>query len=243
MDNKGIKSYGAKRQQNVSKPNVVSTDAVEHKEPVTDKPKDDKQTPKPIEIKPSVAEDTEKNSTETWKRIQPRLTAVKLMAQDGATNAMMAQYLGVSLYTFNTYRNRYPEFKEAVTLGRKVVETELVSKLYELAMGQFNIDRKKEITTEITQEVEDKETGELVEKSTTKSKIISVKENGQVAPDLNAIRYYLSNIAPERWQRTTSDGGDIKPIVINDDIPKDVDSTSTPKVFYDDSQDVGDDDK
>ena len=175
--------------------------------------------------------------TETWHKIRQRLTAVKLMCADGCTNAQIAQYLGVSIYTIVTYRKRYPEFDECFRLGRAEVVEKLENKMYQLAMGVVNTDITKEVTSEIIEEVEDSETGEITEVVRQKTVKTNIKENGIGMPDSGAVQFMLRNLAPEKYNvKPLESENDLEVIQVVNDIPV-IDATEQPKLFYDDSND------
>lgn len=184
--------------------------------------------------------------TDTWYRIRQRLTAVKIMCADGATNAQIAQYLGVSIYTIVTYRQRYPEFNECFVKGRQEMVDKLEGKLYQLAMGIVDTDITKTITREVTEEVEDPDTGETEEVVHTKTTRTNIKENGRCTPDIKAVELMLRNYAPETYNtKPLEAGNEIEPVkVVDDIINTDMENSDQPKLFYDDSQDeVKDDDE
>lgn len=178
--------------------------------------------------------------TDTWYRIRQRLTAVKIMCADGATNAQIAQYLGVSIYTIVTYRKRYPEFDECFRQGRAEVIEKLENKLYQSAMGIVDTDITRITTKEITEEVEDPETGNITEVTHTKTIKTNVKECGRGTPDSGSLQFMLRNLAPEKYNVKPYEGdNELEAVTVIDDIfqPK-VEMCDTPQLFYDDSQDA-----
>lgn len=181
--------------------------------------------------------------TELWYRIRQRLTTVKILCSDGATNAQIAKYLGVSIYTIVTYRQRYPEFNECFIQGRQEVVEKLEGKLYQSAMGIVDRDITRVITKEVTEEVEDAETGEVSEVVKTRTTRTNIKEKGIDAPDTGSIQFMLRNIAPEKYNvQPVKEEDSIEAIQVVDDI-NGVETTETAKLFYDDSQDAPEDDK
>ena len=178
--------------------------------------------------------------TETWYRIRQRLTAVKIMCADGATNAQIAKYLGVSIYTIVTYRQRYPEFNECFVQGRKEVVDKLEGKLYQCAMGVVDRDITRTVTKEITDEVEDEDTGEISEVVKTRTTRTNIKETGFDTPDSSAIQFMLRNLAPEKYNvQPIKEDESIEAIQVVDDIEK-LDVNEQSKMFYDDKQDSQD---
>ena len=176
--------------------------------------------------------------TDTWYRIRQRLTTVKILCADGATNAQIAKYLGVSIYTIVTYRQRYPEFNECFVQGRAEVVEKLEGKLYQSAMGIVDRDITRVVTKEVTDEVEDPETGEVSEVVKTRTTRTNIKETGIDAPDTGSIQFMLRNLAPEKYNvQPIKEEGDIEAIQVVDDISG-VEASETPKLFYNDSQDA-----
>lgn len=175
--------------------------------------------------------------TDTWYRIRQRLTTVKILCADGATNAQIAKFLGVSVYTIVTYRQRYPEFNECFVQGRQEVVEKLEGKLYQSAMGIVDKDITRTVTKEITEEVEDTDTGEVSEVVKTRTTRTNVKETGIGEPDASSIQFMLRNLAPEKYNvQPVKEEGGLEPISVVDDI-KSIDVDEQPKLFYDDSQD------
>lgn len=176
--------------------------------------------------------------TDTWYRIRQRLTTVKILCADGATNAQIAKYLGVSIYTIVTYRQRYPEFNECFIQGRAEVVEKLEGKLYQSAMGIVDRDITKVITKEVTEEVEDPDTGEVSEIVKTRTTRTNIKETGIDAPDTGSIQFMLRNLAPEKYNvQPIKEEDGIEAIQVIDDVVG-VETSETPKLFYDDSQDA-----
>ena len=175
--------------------------------------------------------------TDTWYRIRQRLTTVKILCADGATNAQIAKYLGVSIYTIVTYRQRYPEFNECFIQGRAEVVEKLEGKLYQSAMGIVDRDITRVTTKEVTEEVEYPDTGEVSEVVKTLTTRTNIKETGIDAPDTGSIQFMLRNLAPEKYNvQPIKEDESIEAVQVIDDISG-VETSETPKLFYDDSQD------
>lgn len=176
--------------------------------------------------------------TDTWYRIRQRLTTVKILCADGATNAQIAKYLGVSIYTIVTYRQRYPEFNECFIQGRAEVVEKLEGKLYQSAMGIVDRDITRVITKEVTEEVEDPDTGEVSEIVKTRTTRTNIKETGIDTPDTGSIQFMLRNLAPEKYNvQPIKEEDGMEAIQVIDDISG-VETSETPQLFYDDSQDA-----
>lgn len=175
--------------------------------------------------------------TDTWYRIRQRLTTVKILCSDGATNGQIADYLGVSIYTIVTYRQRYPEFDACFLQGRQDVVEKLEGKMYQLAMGTVDTNVVRSTVKEVTEEVEDAETGVVKEVVKTKKYRDSVTEVGVGTPDINAIQFLLKNLDPAKYN-VQPDKKDVvvEPVSIVDTIKEEV-VGDEPVLFYDDTQD------
>ena len=116
----------------------------------------------------------------------------------------------------------------------------LEGKLYQLAMGIVDTDITKTITKEVTEEVEDPDTGEKDEVVHTRTTRTNIKENGRGTPDIQAVELMLRNYAPESYNtKPIEAGNEIEPVKVVDDIfNTEVDISDQPKLFYDDSQAV-----
>ena len=178
-----------------------------------------------------------RKETETWYYIRQRLPLVKLMISDGATNAQIAEMLGVSLYTIDMYRKQYKEFNECWEVGRDIIVSRLKSKLYQKAMGIVDKDvttvhTRKVIRTEI-----DPDTLCPYEVESEEQVIDNYKTNGVGEGDYKALEFMLKNLDPDEFNvQPAKEEVGIEPVQVVDDIPSNgVDSE--PKLFYDDSQD------
>ena len=176
--------------------------------------------------------------TDTWFRIRQRLTTIKILCSEGATNAQIAKYLGVSIYTIVTYRKRYPEFDQCFRQGREEVIEKLEGKMYQLAMGVVDTNITKVVTKEVTEEVEDPDTGDISEVVHTKTIRTNIQESGIGTPDSNSIQFMLRNLAPDKYNVKPLEGDNsLEPVQVVNDIP-DVGESDQPQLFYDDTQDA-----
>jgi len=63
-------------------------------------------------------------------------------ATEGLTEPQMAHNLGVSLATFSTYKNKFPDFLEALKEGKKPADFEIENALHKRAHGFVGPDGK-----------------------------------------------------------------------------------------------------
>lgn len=129
-----------------------------------------------------------------------KLELIQGWARDGLTDEQIAHNMGIGLTTLYSYKNKYPEFTEAIKKGKEVIDREVENALLKRALG-YKYD-------EITQErVEDPLTGEL------KLKPVKVVTK-EVHPDTTAQIFWLKNRKPMVWRDkkdidVTSGGKDI----------------------------------
>ena len=70
--------------------------------------------------------------------VKPYLQEINKKVREGITEKAIAQSLGISVATLNNYRNRYPEFAEALSKGKGIdVLESLVNAGIEAAKGRF----------------------------------------------------------------------------------------------------------
>ena len=67
---------------------------------------------------------------------------VKSWAKEGITEKVMAENLGVSKTTFEDYKNKYPDFLNALKEGKKPLVIEIENALYTSAKGHTGPDGK-----------------------------------------------------------------------------------------------------
>lgn len=80
-----------------------------------------------------------------WDEISGRLEEVRKWRQGGATEAQIAQALGISHETFNKYKNEFPEFLEVLKKGSFTLALEIRGALAELALGGREVKTKRMI--------------------------------------------------------------------------------------------------
>lgn len=73
--------------------------------------------------------------------VKPRLDDVKRWAAAGATESEICSALGVSVSSFNEYKNKYSELSESLRAGRQNVVLNIKAALYKRALG-FNYEEK-----------------------------------------------------------------------------------------------------
>ena len=131
---------------------------------------------------------------EEWLRPEG-LEKLKRLAAE-CTVAQIADEIGVTRNTLYSWRRRYPEIKKAIDEGmQEPGHIEAVEgSLYQRAIG-FKTTVKKAF--KIRYNDYDPETGKLIG---SHEEVELFDEEEYFEPDVGAIKFYLTNRAPERWK-------------------------------------------
>lgn len=114
------------------------------------------------------------------------LLKVQGWARDGLSDEQIAHNIGINKGTLCVWKNRFPEFADAIKKGKEVVDREVENAMLKRALG-YEYD-------EVTQEpVTDKDTG-ITEMRVTK---VVAK---QIVPDVTAQIFWLKNRKPEEFR-------------------------------------------
>lgn len=114
------------------------------------------------------------------------LLKVQGWARDGLSDEQIAHNIGINKGTLCVWKNRFPEFADAIKKGKEVVDREVENAMLKRALG-YEYD-------EVTQEpVTDKDTG-ITEMRVTK------RVTKQIVPDVTAQIFWLKNRKPEEFR-------------------------------------------
>lgn len=104
----------------------------------------------------------------------------KLFAERGATDKEVAELLGVTDRTVRTWKHRYPEFDEALKVGKDAADDRVERALYQRAVG-YSFDSVK-----VMQNNGIPVMAEFVE---------------HLPPDIQAAMYWLNNRRGYKWKQ------------------------------------------
>jgi len=110
------------------------------------------------------------------------------LAERGLTEEEMANVLGVARSNFSEWKNKYPEFRDAIAEGKQNPIRDVEDALFKLCKGYT-----------------------YREENNLGMKVEKVKH-----PDVRAIQFYLKNVASDKWrdkqevEHTGPDGGPIQ---------------------------------
>lgn len=121
-----------------------------------------------------------------WPKVSKKLMLVEKWARDGLTEEEIFKNLGISKTTGNDYKNRYPEFLNAISNGKEVIITKIENALVKRALGY----EYEEIKTYIKKGPD----GQIVAQYTEKT----VKHQ---PADVKAANILLMNKDPEHYTR------------------------------------------
>lgn len=125
--------------------------------------------------------------------VKPKLNLVESWARDGLIDEQIAHNLGIGVATLYEYKNKYPEFTEALKNGKDDIDVMVENALLKRALG-YTYD---EVTLE----------GGVETKRVVK----------EVQPDTTAQIFWLKNRRPQAWrdkQETEVTGKDGAPLQV-----------------------------
>lgn len=107
----------------------------------------------------------------------------KALATNGATAWEIARALGVTKSTIYDWAAAYPEFSDALRVGREIADNRVERSLYERAVG-YEFDAVKIMSYE--------------------GSVIVEPYVEHVPPDPNAAKFWLMNRQPDKWREKQS---------------------------------------
>lgn len=114
------------------------------------------------------------------------LLKIEGWARDGLTDKQIAHNIGIKTATLYDWKNKFPEFSDALKRGKEVVDIMVENALLKRALGYEYTETTKE-------PVKDLETGKFELKVTKEVK-------KQVVPDTTAQIFWLKNRRPDKWR-------------------------------------------
>lgn len=101
-------------------------------------------------------------------------------ARDGLTDEQIAANIGIRAGTLYEWKNRFPEFSEALKRGKEVVDRQVENALLKRALGYEYEEVKEKF-----------EGGELTERTVTRKEVVA---------DTTAQIFWLKNRKPDKWR-------------------------------------------
>lgn len=137
------------------------------------------------------------------------LTRIQGWARDGLTDEQLAQNIGIAPRTYYEWRDRFPQFSQAIKKGRGPVDVEVENALFKRATG-YTVTLKKPIKIRVEKRLQGK--GTIIEET-----IQYAEEEHHVPADTTAQIFWLKHRKPSRWsdavKNTGPDVEDLSPLV------------------------------
>lgn len=131
-----------------------------------------------------------------WPQVKEKLFLVEMWCRDGVLEKDIAKNLGVAVSTFEDYKKKYPELREALKKGKEIVDYEVENSLYKKCIGHYAKDGKAFKCKEVYYDEE----GRRCEREVVRTVEVDVF----IPPDTMAIAIWLNNRRPDRWRRNTN---------------------------------------
>jgi hypothetical protein len=122
--------------------------------------------------------------------VKPYLDEIQGWAMSGLTDEQIADNLGLSARTLYEYKNKYPQFLQALKKGKDIADAQVVNSLFRLATG-FTYHE---------------------EATTTTGEVVTVQKYSK--PNTTATIFWLKNRQPDKWRDKTEVKADIAQTVV-----------------------------
>ncbi|KIL72701.1 hypothetical protein [Bacillus badius] len=133
-----------------------------------------------------------KNKYDT--HVFPRLEEIGHWCREGLTEEEICKRLGVSVSSFNEYKNKYPELSESLKVNKAIADYRVEDALYMRALGyEYEEETYEEFEIERPYVKED---GTIVRTELRLTKKVKKKQ----APDTTAQIFWLKNRRPDKWR-------------------------------------------
>ena len=121
------------------------------------------------------------------------LEYIRRLAEEGLTDEEIATRSSLELSVYRRYKRHYPEFAEAIALGKASADYAVVRSLYKKATG-YNVTLNK--TYKLKRVDYDPETGTKIREY---EELATGADETHVPADLRAETFWLRNRQSDRW--------------------------------------------
>lgn len=115
------------------------------------------------------------------------------LASKGLSDKKIAKSLQVGLTAFYDYKNKFPEFSEAIKKGKKPANSEVEAALFKKCTG-FIVKVQKAFKVK---NIEYSESGKKISET---EEVVLVEEDQYIPPDTTAQIFFLKNRESEEWK-------------------------------------------
>lgn len=135
------------------------------------------------------------------------LITIEGWARDGLTDKEMCEKIGITQSTFYDWKNKFPEFSDALKRGKAPVDTKVENQLLKSALG-FTV--KVKVPFKLKKKITKNGEGTVEEE-----RIEYADQEIYVKPETTAQIYWLSNRRPDKWRRNpTAEKGADDPLLV-----------------------------
>lgn len=129
--------------------------------------------------------------------VETRLPEIEGWARDGYRDEDIAKALGITRPTLYAWRDKYPEFAEAIRKGKAVIDAEIENKLLDNARGHVFWEETQERVTALDKRGKPMfdEFGKMLTEMVTTKRVLKY-----VKPDTTAQIFWLKNRKPGEWR-------------------------------------------
>lgn len=112
---------------------------------------------------------------------------VRILCEEGFTDSEIARHFKVCKDTIYCWQKDYPEFHEAMKLGKGLADDRAERRLYEQAMG-YVTTVKKQMKVRLADGSE---------------QLVEATEEVVMPPNMDALKFFLKNRRPDQWKEKT----------------------------------------
>lgn len=120
------------------------------------------------------------------------LLKIEGWARDGLTDEQIADNIGISRSTLNSWKDKYQDISDTLKRGKEVVDRQVENSLFERALGGTREVRK---TFKVKEKYYD-DHGKLCEKE----KLVQATDEVYIPGDTTAQIFWLKNRKPDKWR-------------------------------------------
>lgn len=120
------------------------------------------------------------------------LLKIEGWARDGLTDEQIADNIGISRSTLNSWKDKYSDISDTLKRGKEVVDRQVENSLFERALGGTREVRK---TFKVKEKYYD-DHGKLCEKE----KLVQATDEVYIPGDTTAQIFWLKNRKPDKWR-------------------------------------------
>lgn len=120
------------------------------------------------------------------------LLKIEGWARDGLTDEQIADNIGISRSTLNSWKDKYSDISDTLKRGKEVVDRQVENSLFERALGGTHEVRK---TFKVKEKYYD-DHGKLCEKE----KLVQATDEVYIPGDTTAQIFWLKNRKPDKWR-------------------------------------------